>query len=54
MSFEIFVQSFQNGQAVNLPDELVRTSFLDHCVDKSWDVCVLEYPDGSSQRVANA
>ncbi len=47
MSFEIFLQSFQNGQAINIPCELIGELFLDYSVGTSWDVFILKYPDGS-------
>ena len=47
MSFEIFLQSFHNGEATNLPDELITQLFLDHYAGKSLDVFILKYPDGS-------
>lgn len=47
MSFELFLQQFQNSHAVNFSDELVQNLFLKYCVGKSWDNFILVYPDGS-------
>ena len=47
MSFSIFVQSFQNGRAVNVPDELITKIFSKRFVSENADIRVLEYPDGS-------
>jgi hypothetical protein len=52
MSFDIFLQSFQNGRAVNLPDKIISTLFLKYCVNKSSDVFILEYPDGSRSELS--
>ncbi len=49
-SFEVFLQSFQNGKAVNPPEELVRKLFLADSVDDGTGVFKLKrYQGGRSE-----
>lgn len=48
MSFDVFLQCFQNGEPAGIPRELVRAAFGAHLTETETDFWQLRYDDANS------
>jgi hypothetical protein len=48
MSFEVFVQCFQNGEFAGIPRQCVRDAFGTHLTETAWDFWQLHYDETNS------